>query len=258
MEESKEVKQIGKIKFRYFISTDKESVTPYEARHLKIRNLNVGVGERTSFGLGTEVGGARSRLHWLTGEIHLLEGLNELITVSRDGFNFHPDYEKLKEFFIMKLAAMSTRLEKEAELDQFVKESKQETRIKNLKLLSPKSVKQTIVKIGKKIETDVSSVMKQVGSKDEPFQKKMKIKNKTYKVVLDVWDLSDLFPAIKIEGNIIKINNSYSLFKGVKYTDLFIKFHILLLLSFHDKKISRSSYGYLIDDIAEIFSDYKK
>src|SRR5665213_542326 len=152
LDESREIKQIGKIKFRYFICTDKKSVTPYEARYLKIRNLNIGVGERTSFGLGTEVGGARSRLHWLTGEIHLLEGLNELITVSRNGFNFHPDYEKLKDFFIKKLAAMSGVLEAESELTKFVEESRQETRIKNLKLLSS-PISKKITEIEKSINT---------------------------------------------------------------------------------------------------------
>ncbi|HKR04972.1 MAG TPA: ATP-binding protein, partial [Bacteroidia bacterium] len=45
--------QIGKIKFQYFISTDKKPIHPNEGRYLKIRNLNVGVGDRENF-LGKE------------------------------------------------------------------------------------------------------------------------------------------------------------------------------------------------------------
>ncbi len=40
-----EYKQIGKIKLKYCIVTPGSSVKPYEARFLKVRNLNVGIGD---------------------------------------------------------------------------------------------------------------------------------------------------------------------------------------------------------------------
>ncbi|RYY00519.1 hypothetical protein EON78_00940 [bacterium] len=265
LEKSNDVEQIGDIKFKYFVLTNKSSVTPYEARYLKIRNLNVGVGERTNFGLGTEVGGARSRLHWLTGEIHILEGLNGLITVSREGFKFDPDYEKLKEFFIRKLASLSNKLEKEAELESFIKDSNEESRIKNIKLLNPKIVKQKIADIGRKIEKESVPILKNENNiskkplyEPKPFEKKIHIKGVTYKVVLDRWNINDFYPALKVEDDIIMINNEYPLFKSVKYTDLFIKFHFLLFDNLRKKQISKNNYTSMAKDIFDIFEDYQK
>jgi len=77
-----EFETIGKIKFKYFIATDYKPIKPVEARHLKMRNFNVGVGSRVTFGVGLE-GRTWARLAHITGEVHFLDGMNDLINVAR-------------------------------------------------------------------------------------------------------------------------------------------------------------------------------
>lgn len=256
IDENLSVMQIGKIRFKYFIVTDRKSIVPNEARYLKVRNLNAGVGERTNFGLGTEVGGARSRLHWLSGEVIIMDGLNDIITVSRDGFNFNSDYEKLKEFFIKKLAYLSNQLEDEAELNRFLKQSKQVARINNLNYLKPQVVSDKLEKLKSIKSKSINEVYK--GTQTN-FEKKIVLKNKTYKVQLDKWDFkNDFFPAVKIDKSNVIINNNYPLFQGKKFTDVFVKFHLLLVLNLINKELKKSEYSKISSDILTIFEDYSK
>lgn len=267
----KDFDEVGKIKFRYFICTNREAInTPIEGRYLKIRNLNAGVGDRTTFGLGTEVGGARSRLHWLSGEIHIIEGLNDLITVSRDKFNFDPDYEDLKDMFVKKLSFHSNQLEKEEELKQFVAQSRDENKIKNIKFLAPKTLSKKITTLQKgKVEKEYISKTLQERSKSndqsmveselESFQKKMVINGRSYEVILKSWDYkTDLFVACKLEKNKLLINQRYPLFKSIKYTDIFIKLHLWLINSLNKKIITQNSFEKLSKDILEVYKDYIK
>lgn len=264
-----EYKQIGKIKFRFFIVNNNATIdNPVEARHMKIRNLNVGVGERTAFGLGAEVGGARSRTHWLSGEVHIIDGMNDLITVARDKFNYDTDYEELKDFFIKRLSFHSTQLEEEIAIEKFVQNSRDNSTIKNIKLLDPKKLNRKLTKIGKSaedkkyvediIETPVADRTKVLKKEDfADFEKKITIEGKTYKVQLDSWSYtSDFYPACKIEGNILYINNRYPLFKGTKHTDIFIKLHVFLLNRLNNKIISRVAYESMARDVIKLYKDY--
>lgn len=248
--------KIGKISFRYFIATNKQSVHPYEARYLKIRNLNVGVGDRTNFGLGTEVGGARSRLHWLTGEIIISEGLNELLSVSRDNFNFDPDYERLKEFFIKKLAHYSSKLEDEAEIKRFINEKEGKSKISNLRLLNPDMLTKKIESL-KESNLQVDELVNDL--RNGKRSKKILIKNRYYTVKLDKWDyMTEFFPACKLSKNQVVINEQYPLFKKTKHTDLFIKLHIMLVYNLNDKTLNQKIYKKLVNEVLELYSDYFK
>lgn len=225
----KDFDQIGKIKYRYFICTNKDAINePYEGRYLKIRNLNVGVGDRTAFGLGTEVGGARSRLHWLSGEIHILEGMNNLITTSRDKFNYNEDYEKLKDLFVQKLSFHSTQLEKEMEIKGLTN-SVENNRLKNIKLIE------------------------KLGSVD------IEIEGKLYHVTVNNWDYkNDIFSACKISRSNLIINRSYPLFKSTKYTDIFIKLHVMLINQLSNELLTEKSYSKISKNILNIYDDYIK
>ncbi len=83
------------VAIRYAIMTPWKAVKPFELRKLKMRLNNVGVGPRQDFGV--EVGRRYSRLHWLSGEVHFLSGLDGAITLSRDTFVATPEYEAVCE-----------------------------------------------------------------------------------------------------------------------------------------------------------------
>jgi hypothetical protein len=83
------------VKFRYAIVTPWKAVKPFELRGLKTRLNNVGIGPRHVFGL--EIGRAYSRLHWLSGEVQIISGLESALTLSRDAFIATPEYEAVTE-----------------------------------------------------------------------------------------------------------------------------------------------------------------
>jgi len=119
LELSDKFKIIGKIKFKYFIGTNFEPLKPNEARLILIRNLNVGVGSRTSYGLNL-AGKMYGKLPWLTMEVNVVEGLNELINVSRDNFSFRQDYEDFKEFLKQKMIKKANELDEVKKLENLV------------------------------------------------------------------------------------------------------------------------------------------
>ena len=224
-----DVVEIGKIKFQYFILTNKIALHPYEARGLKIRNLNAGVGAREAFGLGSEMKGGRSRLQWLTGEILVIEGLNDIISVSRDRFYYDPDYEEFKDFFVKRLSHHSNQLEEEAD---YIREES-DSKIKNLSLLNA--------------ENDVSN----------KISKTIKIKEKEYNVKVSQWNFKDdFYPACKIENDNLIINKNYPLFKKIKHTDVFIKLHLLFLSNLKDGTINKSTFEKITKQIMELYKDY--
>lgn len=244
-----QIVKIGRIKFHYFILTDKQPIHPYEARGLKIRNLNAGVGERESFGLGSEVKGARSRLQWLTGEVLILEGMNELISVSRDKFYYDPDYEEFKEFFIKRLSHHSNQLESEVE---YIREEN-DPKIKNLGFIeeepeensSPTPVR----------HSSRTKVKKQKGK----IAKTISLQNKDYTVSTSQWDYKNSFyPAVKLENSKLIINKKYPLFKGVKYNDIFIKLHAIFIINHQNGFLDKKTFSKLSNDILIYYKDYQK
>ena len=81
------------IKCKYAVICPWRSVKPFELRGMKVRVNNVGVGAREIFGI--EVGRRYSRLHWLSGEVQIVNGLDGAITLSRDAFVQTPEVEAL-------------------------------------------------------------------------------------------------------------------------------------------------------------------
>lgn len=268
-----EYETIGKIKFKYFIATDYKPVKPVEARHLKMRNFNVGVGARTTFGVGLE-GRTYARLAHITGEVHFIGGMNDLINVARDNFNFSPDYEELQEFFRGKLRKWSDELDKLDKVEKFVVAIEDKRHVKDLSALIKSNVTKKIGELEKrgftvsKIKSNSSSTKIKIdkGKKEvyvsedidkEDSTKTIEINNKTFKLKLDNWVTSDEYPACKLKGKTIVINEYYPLFKNKKFLDVFVKLHSLLLLNVEDGVISKKSYKSLLEDIDSTFIDYK-
>lgn len=268
-----EYHQIGNIKCKFFIATPKKLIQPRQGRYYKLRNLNVGVGERSEFG---EDHGEGSHMRWLYGEIHIIEGLNSLIKVSRDGFNYSNDFEELKSFFYSKLRHHSTKLEKSVSFQKNVKQTGAQFRVSNVKLLQPSNLDDKLEDFKKegytvrKVEhsNNEASVPIKVNEETKEiliekntaaFEKHIIVGNKKYRVVSDNWNfLEDQFPACKVNGNTITINESYPLFSSVKYTDLFVKMHLMFILGHQNGQINKQSFTYLSEQILNYYKDYLK
>lgn len=269
-------KQIGRIKFRYFFATNFQPISPNEGRFLKLRNLNVGVGDRDNFDIGTQTRTYAYIAH-ITGEVDFIEGMNDLIAVSRNQFNFHPDYEKIRDFLRERTTFWLRKIE---EIARFERESEQVSNvevIKNIENLDDEKLEKDIHKleeIGFNVKRDKSSGLTNSYNQKKIFvdkkkkeiflkgnisdiKKVLQVNNLQLQLGVDSWDLRDNeFHACKKIEDKIFINRDYPLFKGKKYVDLFVKFHLMIFLALENGDITLKAYKDLQNNILINFSNY--
>ena len=279
LDKSTESIVIGNIRFKYFISTNYEPIKPTEARYLLIRNLNIGVGSRTTFGIGMD-GRVYARLAHLTGEILVEEGLNDLISVARDKFNYSTDYEKLKEFFRAKLRSLANELDSIKLVETFVEQFQDETKISDLKNLKESTIEKNLEKLENsgfeiiknevksnnndvivdeddpkpKSKISVNKIDRKIQiNVDERVYKTINIGSNKYQLKLSSWDYNTDFPAVKFENDIVNVNEDYPLFSDKNKVDTFLKLNILLLKTFTNNKINKEAYVSIMNEILETF-----
>lgn len=112
-----EAKNFGDINLRYVIMTPFEPVIPEEMRGLQIRLKDVAIGFPRDFEV-TKLGRVLGKLSHLTGEVHILEGLDNSLLVNRDSFNYTEDVAELYDFFRGRLTYWNEKLYKWAEKDK--------------------------------------------------------------------------------------------------------------------------------------------
>lgn len=88
---------IGNIDCDYVLTTPFESIKPMEARGVQIRVNNVAIGKRTDFLISRDRG--FSRLHWISGELHLSTNSKEALSISRDSFVSSSEIDEVFEYF---------------------------------------------------------------------------------------------------------------------------------------------------------------
>lgn len=279
LDSSEEPITIGNITFKYFISTDYKPISPTEARHLLIRNLNIGVGSRTSFGIGMD-GKVYGKLAHLTGEILVEDGLNDLISVSRDKFNYSVNYEKMKEFFRGKLRSLANELDEIKGAENFFEKFQDESKISNLENLKDDTFSKKIEKLkssGFEVVEKISKIESikedsanspgiielnkrekkiQLNINPEDTYKQVNVGNRKYKLKVDEWNMNQSeYPAVMIKNDVVSINENYPLFKDKNKVDFFIKLNILLLKNLYEERISKNAYMSLMDDLLNTFKD---
>lgn len=284
LELSKDDIRIGDIRFRFFLGSNYKPLSPIQSRYIMLRNLNVGVGDRETFGLGME-GKIYGKLAHLTGDVFITDGLNELINVSRDNFNFSPDFEQLKEFIRNKLSHWANEFDAVQSIENLARQLSDESKVSDIKNLKKEKIEKGLASLERKgyklkpVEEirdakDSIGVTKGTDTNDNlPFQihreskevhirgereiepiKVIFIKGKEYKLKVDNWDyIADKFPAIKFEDDLTIINESYPLFQNKKSFDTFLKIHIILLEYTMEDKITPRVYTEFISDIEKAF-----
>lgn len=245
LDHSKGVERVGDIAFRYAIGTPWKAVKPDEARGLRVRLNHVGVGPRQIFDLGV-AGRTFSRLHWLTGEVSIVSGLDEAITLDRDSFTTGQDYDSFRDFFRSKLREMAFKVED-------VDEAK-----RKITAQTSHSARAETASTAKVIEDQVGRLKRQgfsvetrpsaSGSTNRPSvevdtkQRKVTITGperltvdrlavagKTWRVKFTKWDIeSERYKGCRIvNSNTIEVNQLYPLFRGTN-KDVFRRIQILL------------------------------
>ena len=100
------------VRFTHAIVTPRGAISPREARGLQLRFRNVGIGEPTYFGLNI-VGRLYPKLQWLGGEVHVIEGLDDELSMDRSNFTWSPRYEDLSRYFLERVGRLAGTVETE-------------------------------------------------------------------------------------------------------------------------------------------------
>lgn len=101
----------GNVRVKYAIMSPMKPVRPEEARGLQLRLRNVAIGFPTDFDVIKLKGRVLGKLNYITGEIHILTGLESDLLIDRDRFSYTKEYDELAHFFREKLTAWNSELE---------------------------------------------------------------------------------------------------------------------------------------------------
>lgn len=265
--------QFGDIKCRYVITTNWRSIQPSEARFLKQRLLNVGVGSRTSFGLGL-TGRAYSRLHWLSGEIRILEGLDNLISIDRARFLDSPEYDQYAEHFRSRLAHYANHVEAISEAERDINRQLSDSRLavvgprrdvinRSIDKLSSRGfkVKSTGSQTGGEnfpaVRVDVGRNVVEVVEDHPDLIDGVQIGEDIHTVRYERWDINKgALPAVRRgRDGTIEVNETYPLFRSRRYGAVFKKVLILLLLASEQAESSEALLSEIEQQLIREFSD---
>lgn len=258
----------GNISCKYIFTTNYKSIKPLEARGIKIRVNNVGIGPRTDFQLKRDRG--FSRLHWISGEVFFSEQIKEHLNIGRDGFISNSVTDEIFEALADKLRSVANEVEtiSVAEKDlanvdtakSHASRPRTEIIAASIKKLESRGFK-TVESDTDKIRVDKKHKIVYVPTSSRDEQETISIGGKKIFVEYDKWEINprDVEPACKkVSRNRVVINQNYPLFKSKSLGNVFKKLHVLLLFSEDQFRSSHQLYEYLNQQILKEFSEYTK
>jgi hypothetical protein len=262
------------IKCRYVIATNWKVITPDEAQGYKIRLRNVGIGKRTSFDLGL-LGKKYSRLAWLSGDVYIIDGLENLLAIDRSKFVEGPDYDEFSEYLRNRLAYHANRVEQISEAERDIHRQVNESRTAEVgsKL---EIINQKINQLENKGFEVIRKSSKEVQKSTDPIT--VDVQHKVIQIIEDHPKLSDSYTseAEKIplrytkwdtktqlavrrgEDNAIEINSDYPLFSSKRYGDVFKKTLLLAFLLSEQTKTASELFQALLKELPGEFEDFLK
>ena len=109
-----------KVVFRYLIVSPKKNVEPEELRGLQIRMKNVAIGLPTHFDIYTRSPKLYGRMRYIGGEIEILKGFENQLSLDRENIITCPEWIEFSEFFRNCLEKLADSLEDLAEAEVMV------------------------------------------------------------------------------------------------------------------------------------------
>lgn len=260
--------KLGNLEFKYAITTDWKIIHPFEARGLKIRIRNVGIGARTYLEIEKE-SRTFSHLTWLSGEINVITGLDEALALTRDSFIWTPEYQALKDFFFTVLLREHKQIESVSQVEKEISHVFRENAVPSVLAAEviDRSVKQldssgfdivhrkteevrnanypiTIDKRNK-IVTVIDDYPKSNGMTREPGESKLR--------VIPFEKAMSRDPVRIAKDGIIELNSAYPIFSGVGKGKIMKRVHLLLFQAKQECKSVDEMYNYLVRRLREEF-----
>lgn len=263
------------IRFRYVIITPWKAVMPYELRGLKLRLNNVGVGSRTVF--DADRTRKFSRMHWLSGEVQVLSGLDTAITLSRDAFVAVPEYEAMSTkvaeivsnwaYYLEDVAVASRDMTKHLRGGkQVTVASKKEIVEKNIKTLQNRGF--TVRRVDKRITVSPRPVYIDKKKKEvvvysghPELEDSIYIAGKKRRIfyIPASSGKTSYEKACRVRSNgDIEINTEYPLFKSKRYGDLFKKVYVITAIARCKCSSAEDMYKFVLSHIDKEFKNFLK
>ena len=261
------------ITFRYAVISPWKAVKPYDLRGIKLRLNNVGVGPRQVFDI--DKSRQYSRLHWLSGELQILRGLDDAVTLSRDSFLATPEYEALREKAASILRKCHTYVETvdEAARDmtkhlrggkQVAVEAKKTIVDKNVRALQERGF--TVKRVPREnrgsdtpVKVDRTKREVVVYEQHPGLEDTLSIGGTTYDIVYvrnsDAGLTYEDACRIRRDGQ-IEINANYPLFRSKRYGDIFKKIYIIAALAKKESSSPEKMYKFVLSQIEKQFKDF--
>jgi hypothetical protein len=234
-------KEVGGVTFSYAIGTPWRAVHPYEGQGLKMRLRGVGVGERTIFDLHVH-GRTFSRMHWLSGDIYILAGLEDSISLDRESFTTTASFDEFRNFFRSHLRALAYQIE---EIDV----AKRKLTTLSAQQPPPDAdvirehintlVRHGFVEQAGKPTSGPSGVMVDIPKRTvtvspglpSPPADTMSLAGRDFAVRHSTWSpaASSRYPACRLNGNTLEFNEDYPPFRG-PYGDVLRRVHAALIV----------------------------
>jgi len=264
---------VGGITFRYAITSPWKGVRPFDLRGVKMRLNNVGIGRRETFGI--DVSRQYSRLHWLSGELQILRGLEGAITLSRDAFLAVPEYEAMREkiaailrksaFYVESIDVADREMTKQLRGGKQVEVAAKRTIVeKNIKALTERGF--TVRRVAKQsssmdppVKIDRTKKEVTVYEGHPGLEDGIVIGKKKYKIIYvrDASRAINYQDACRINSSgDIEINTEYPLFRSKRYGDIFKKVYIIAALARIECSSPDSMYSFLLSQMEQDFKDF--
>ena len=221
------------IKCKYLIVTSKKPIEPREMSGLQIRLKNVAVGLPKDFSIHTMGRHLHGRMSYISGEIEIIEGMDDQINLEREDFLISPKREALFKFFRKKLAANASKTEALSESQKLIRAYGNKNKIKDIEgdFLYGDAVK--------------DSTVKKVADSKSKSDLKEEVKNTLKRVGYDVVERT-----ATVEDSSIKIDHEE---KIVYITNSENKKHPLFCL--FGKEIFESDTGTNVRRLVEIINE---
>lgn len=260
--------QAGEVRCRYAICTPWKPVKPWEMRHVKMRLNNVGVGERTEFDITRTR--AFSRISWLSGELQILEGLDNQISVSRDDFLESAEYSAVREkmwhiyskqaYFVEDIEENSIAISKQITGGKQIRvAAKKEVIDKGVKKLVEKgfAVRRVKSRPGSHqlaVEVDRKKRVVTVVDDHSHFRDEIEIHNRKYALEFSALPLNE--PCRFGKRATIVVNTQFPLFRSRRYGELFKRFCIISLVAEASSRSPSSMRKFIIEEMQRQFASY--
>lgn len=262
----------GSVEYQYMITTDHDTIVPVEARGVKIRVNNVGVGRRTDFEL--KISRGFSRLHWLSGEVLISKGLKDSLNISRDNFVHSPQVENFLESVRQKLREQAYYVEDIAEAEKAIGEISSGSHKRNV---GPKgeALCESIAKLEKrgfkivqvdhpnsepKVSVDKRSKTVTISNVSALAQDEIVVAGRRFNLNYARWDYGDFpNPSCRFGADdMIELNLNYPLFESKQYGEIFKRVHVILLVMQKEYKSSNEMVSAILRDFLNEFKEFRK